>query len=123
METSSLASVMALPREGHLNAWLSLKSDIMVLLSLTLQSQKYMNPNSREDWSATPYGICNKEIPSNVPEPLGSEFVMRAFVDSDHAGDSITRRSRTGFIVFLNNAPVYCNSKNIGTALDTITPK
>ena len=36
---------------------------------------------------------------------------MRAFVDADHAGDSITRRSRTGFLIFLNMAPIYWLSK------------
>ena len=30
---------------------------------------------------------------------------------SDHAGDTVTRRSRTGFIIFLNSAPIYSNSK------------
>ena len=37
--------------------------------------------------------------------------MMRVFVDADHAEDLITRRSRTGFIVFLNNAPIYWTSK------------
>jgi len=36
---------------------------------------------------------------------------MRAFVDADHAGDTITRRSRTGFLVYLNMAPIYLMSK------------
>ena len=36
---------------------------------------------------------------------------MRTYVDSDHAGESLTRRSRTGFIVFLNKAPIYWLSK------------
>ena len=36
---------------------------------------------------------------------------MTAYVDSDHAGDVITRRSRTGFLVFLNNAPIHWYSK------------
>ena len=36
---------------------------------------------------------------------------MREFVDSDHAGDMINRRSRTGFLIFLNNAPIYWFSK------------
>ena len=36
---------------------------------------------------------------------------MRVYVDADHAGDELTRRSRTGFIVFLNNAPIYWMSK------------
>jgi hypothetical protein len=32
-------------------------------------------------------------------------------VDADHATGNITRRSRTGFLVYLNNAPVYWFSK------------
>ena len=36
---------------------------------------------------------------------------MRVFVDSDHAGDQVTRRSRTGFLVYLNNALIYWTSK------------
>eukprot|EP00980_Cylindrotheca_fusiformis_P026859 scaffold17702_cov118-Cylindrotheca_fusiformis.AAC.1 len=36
---------------------------------------------------------------------------MRAFVDADHASDSMTRRSRTGFLVYLNSAPIYWLSK------------
>ena len=34
-------------------------------------------------------------------------MTMRVFFDSDHAGNLMTRRSRTGFIVFLNNALIY----------------
>ena len=37
------------------------------------------------------------------------------FVDSDSAGDLITRRSRTGFIVYLNSAPVMFFSKKQGS--------
>ena len=36
---------------------------------------------------------------------------MRANVDADHAADTTTRRSRTGFLVFLNSAPIYWLSK------------
>ena len=32
-------------------------------------------------------------------------------VDADHAGDTVTRRSRTGFLIYLNNALVYWFSK------------
>jgi hypothetical protein len=30
----------------------------------------------------------------------------RLFVDSDHAGEKFTRRSRTGFVIYLNMAPL-----------------
>ena len=37
---------------------------------------------------------------------------MRAFVESGHSGDSVSRRSRTGFIVFLNIDHVFiCSEK------------
>lgn len=52
--------------------------------------------SQKEDWSAFEYGKCKETIPHDAPAAKGKEFVMRAFVDSDHAGDSITRRSRTG---------------------------
>jgi hypothetical protein len=38
----------------------------------------------------------------NAPPPLGKEVDLRMMVDSDHAGDKTTRRSRTGFLIFLN---------------------
>ena len=36
---------------------------------------------------------------------------MRVFVNSDHTGDQVTRRSRTGFLVYLNNTLIYWTSK------------
>ena len=50
-------------------------------------------------------------MPTNMPESRGLGFVMRAYVDADHASNTITRRSRTGFLVYLNMAPVYWLSK------------
>ena len=105
MVSSALASMMALPREGNLNAvfhmfaFLKRQQNGMMVFDY---SEPVINESEfeREDWPATPYEKCNEDIPSNAPEPLGAEFVMRAFVDSDHAGDTITRRSRTGFMIF-----------------------
>jgi len=120
METSALASMMALPREGHLNAafpmfaFLKSKHNAVMVFD---PSEPEINESEfqREDWSATPYGKFMEHIPHNSPEPLGIEFTMKAFVDSDHAGDFIARRSRTGFIIFLNSAPIYWYSKKQGS--------
>eukprot|EP00957_Ditylum_brightwellii_P142836 10883357-Ditylum_brightwellii.AAC.3 len=43
---------------------------------------------------------------------------MRTKVDADHAGDTINRQSRTGFIIYLNSAPVYWMPKK-QTSIDT----
>ena len=57
------------------------------------------------------YGDAKEAIPPNVPEPLGMEVDLRMYVDSDHAGDHKTRRSRTGYLIFLNMALVNWVSK------------
>ena len=116
METSALASMMALPREGHLDAvfhmfaFLKRKHNGVIIFNPN-EPEIDINKSPLENWSPTPYGECKEEIPSNAPEPRGIAFTMRSFVDSDHAGDMITQRSRTGFLVFLNNAPIYWFSK------------
>ena len=46
-----------------------------------------------------------------MPEPRGLGFIMCAKVDADHASDTITRRSRMGFLVYLICAPIYWWSK------------
>ena len=37
------------------------------------------------------------------------------FVDSDHAGDNLTRRSRTGFLIDLSMSPIVWHSKKQST--------
>ena len=65
------------------------------------------------DWTSSEFGAVQRkeEIPSNMPEPRGQGFIMRAKVDADHASDTVMRHSRTGFLVYLNCALVYCWSK------------
>jgi hypothetical protein len=81
-----------------------------------------MNLFERQDWSYSPYGckVLAEELPNNMPTPCGPSMTMRVFVDADHAGDLLTRCSRTGFIVFLNGAPIYWSSKK-QTSCETST--
>ena len=118
-EVSMMASMMASPREGHLNqlfhifAYLKLKHNSELVLDptiLDIDDQEF----PLEDWSHTPFGHAKETLPPNAPKPYGIGFIVRAFVDSDHAGDVITRKSRTGFIILLNNPPIYWSSKKQG---------
>ena len=52
-----------------------------------------------------------EELPPDMPKPRGKGMEIIVYVDSDHAGDTVTFRSRTGFVIFLNGAPIYWNSK------------
>ena len=53
--------------------------------------------------------------PHYMPEPLGEGLYISFFVDADHAGNKITRRSHTGIIIYLNSAPIIWFSKRQNT--------
>ncbi len=57
------------------------------------------------------YGNIEESIHSNAPEPHGKDVDLQLYVDSDHAGEKRTRRSRTGFFIFMNTALVQWFSK------------
>jgi hypothetical protein len=66
------------------------------------------------DWSNF-YGDVKEARPPDMPTPRGKPLVVRLYVDSDHAGDKAIRRSRTGFIIYLNSTPIVWYSKRQGT--------
>ena len=69
----------------------------------------------RQYWSHNMYDDAPPDQPTNMPKPLGQGFIASAYVDSDHASDTVTRKSRTGFFIYCNNALVYWMSKNQGS--------
>ena len=115
-EVSMMSSHMAMPREGHLSQLLH----IFAYLKKCHNSELVFDPSDREfdrnsfmeqDRESSEHGSLVEELPIDAPSPKGMGFTMTAYVDSDHAGDVISHRSRTGFIIYLNNAPVYQMSK------------
>jgi hypothetical protein len=114
-EVSLLSSHLAYPREGHLDAALH----IMAYLRAKHNSRLVFDPTYPEidmtvfqqcDWKEF-YGDVSEAIPTDAPEPLGKDVDVRMMVDSDHAGDKLTRRSRTGYLIYVNNALVDWLSK------------
>ena len=71
------------------------------------------NDFERRDWASSEFGHVEgkEEFPANMPEPRGHGFIMRAKVDADHASDTVSRRSRTGFLIYSDCALVYWWSK------------
>lgn len=124
-----MSSHLALPREGHLEQVFH----IFAYLKKHMNTEMVFDPSvpeidmnifQRQDWSysiySTPGEELKEDVPPNMPDPLGRGFTIRVFFDADHAGESLTRRSRTGFVVFLNNAPIYWHSKK-QTSCETST--
>ena len=57
------------------------------------------------------YGDVEEELPSKMPDPHGRAIIIYSLVDANHAGNVMTRRSHTGIIMFIKNAPIIWFSK------------
>ena len=55
--------------------------------------------------------VAGEEELPNMPELCEMGFTIRAKVNADHVSDTVMRRSRTGFLVYLNCVLVYWWSK------------
>ena len=118
LEVSMMSSHLAMPREGHLEqlfhifSYLSSHHNSELVFDPT-EPDIDMNKFQQHDWTTSEFGhIIGKEVvPSTCPQSRGLGFTMSAMVDADHAGDTISRRSRTGFLVYINSALVYWHSK------------
>jgi hypothetical protein len=118
-EVSELASYLALPRQGHLEAvfhmfnYLEKKHNARIVFDPSYPTVD-LTVFKECDWKAF-YGDVKEAIPPNAPTPRGKDVDLRMFVDSDHAGDKKTRRSRTGFLIYLNMSPITWYSKKQAT--------
>ena len=57
------------------------------------------------------YRDAKEAFPGDMPPPRGESVLMHCFIDSDHAGNTVTRRSQTGLLLFVNRAPIVWYSK------------
>ncbi len=115
-----MSPCLALPGEGHLKALfhmfphLEKKHNVVQVFNPREPSINHAD-FSKLDWLNTVYanerGELIEDLAKELPRPFGKEFVIRMLVDSDHAGDHVTRWSRSGFLVFLNSALIYWTSK------------
>jgi hypothetical protein len=61
------------------------------------------------------YRGAKEPIPGDAPPPRGNVVSTHCFVDADHAGNLVTRRSQTGILLFVNRAPIIWYSKRQNT--------
>ncbi len=57
---------------------------------------------------------CEQKSP-RAPKPRGRPVRMNCFVDGNHAGNLVTRRSHTGIIIYVQNEPIIWYSKRQNT--------
>ena len=121
-EISMLSSCIALPRFGYLLevfnifAYLDVHHNTEMVFDSTNLDVDVEQEFPKEDWSTSVYLNEDGSVPSEIiledaPTPKGKGMMMTLFVDLDHAGDKVTCRSRTGYVVFFQNSPITWFSK------------
>ena len=114
-----MASMMDLPHNGHLEQLIH----IFAYLKQRYKCEMVFNPTlpdfdealfKEENQTYTPYTGAKESVPSNAPNERSMGFKISTNVGLDHAGDNVTRQSRTGYIIFLNSSPIYWDSKKQG---------
>jgi hypothetical protein len=118
---------LALPREGHLEQ----VYHIFAYLKHASRRRIYLDPSypsisedrfQEYDWTDF-YKYAEDPIPANMPTPRGQPMSSHCFVDSDHAGDKVTRRSQTGILIFCNTAPIISYSKRQNSVENVSRPE
>ena len=119
-ETSILSQYLGCPRQGHLDQALHIVSYLKKKLKLTLYfdtqlPQVEVISSTKRDAFKEIYRDAEESRPHRMPVPRGRAVTTMAFVDASHAANKVTRRSHTGFIIFVNRAPITWFSKRQST--------
>ena len=120
-EVTLLSQYQACPREGHMEQVLRIFAYLKVVDKLKLYmdhqfpdfSRKLMK-SSREEFQMM-YRGAKEELPARMPLPRGRIVEITAYVDASYATNKVTRKSHTGYIIFVNKAPVLWYSKKQNT--------
>jgi hypothetical protein len=114
-----LSRYLASPRRGHLEETLH----VFAYLKAYDKSAIVFDPRypifdeskfTKVDWEEY-YPDAKEVVPPRAPELGGNCVTTTCFVDADHAGCRMTRRSQTGIIIFLQRAPILWYSKRQNT--------
>ena len=126
-EVSLLSAYQASPRTGHLEQLIHIFAFLKKKPKLTLYfdpTEPQIDPNtfngSTKEEFQDMYRGAKEQIPDHMPKPRGRGVSTTAFVDSSHAQDKKNRKSHTGFVIFINRAPVIWFSKR-QTTVETST--
>jgi hypothetical protein len=119
LETALMSQYLAAPRHDHLIEVVRIFSYLKYNSSFPLRfvtEEKEIDGEcfTEADWSDI-YSDAAEVLPTNMPEPAGRGVRITVFCDANHAGNKVNRRSHTGFIIFVNSAPIIWYSKKQNT--------
>ena len=119
LETAMLSTYMALPRKGHLEQ----VHHVFGYLKTHSKHRLFFDPRhpdidecafSTYEWYDF-YRDAKEQVPIGMSPPYGCPVSTHCFVDADHASNTVTQRSQTGILIFLDRAPIVWYSKRQNT--------
>ena len=120
-EVSILSQYQASPREGRLNellhifGYLKKRPKLSIYMDPSLPVIEYSDFTTKPQDFAEYYRDVREELPHNMPTSRGPNLSITVFVNASFAQDKKTRKSHTGFIIFVNRAPIKWLSKQQST--------
>ena len=118
MPVSMLSRYLISAREGHLDQVFHTFAYLKRYETSTMvfdDTEPEFDERRFKECNWSEYYPDAKVVLPDMPTPRGRSVVMTCFVDADHAGCRITRRSHTGIIILVNRAPVLWFSKRQNT--------
>jgi hypothetical protein len=95
----------------HIFGFLKKHPKLSLYLSPELPNMDYGGFCTKKDDFVEIYRDADEMMPHRMPQPRGRDVVTTAYVDASHPANKQTRRSHTGYVIFLNRAPVIWYSK------------
>ena len=124
MEVSTLSAYQASPIQWHLDQVIHIFAYLKNKPKLTLYFDPSL-PNLDSTWERRDskqvfeeqYRDAKEQFPPShmMHEPRERSMSTTAFVDASHASNNGTRKSHTGFVLFVNRAPIIWFSKRQNT--------
>jgi Reverse transcriptase (RNA-dependent DNA polymerase) len=120
-EVAIMSQYQGCPREGHLKNLLQIiafwrdNPRISLYMDPSLPNVDYTSFVTNREEFLIHYRDAKEQLPPDAPTPFGHGVSITCFVDASHGANKKTRRSHTGYIIFLNRAPVLWYSKRQAT--------
>ena len=95
----------------HIFAFLRKHPKLTLYMSPELPRIDYGDFHTNRNDFAEIYRDAEELLPHRMPKPRGRSVTTTAFVDASHAANKVTRRSHSGYVVFINRAPIVWYSK------------
>ena len=118
LEIALSSRYLTQPRHGHIDQvfhnFSFLKSYAKSKLVFDPFKNDFDGKFTAYDWEDF-YFEVQEYFPENAPEARGDSVIMTQFVDADHAGDMMNRRSHTVIIIYVYRDPVMWYSKKQNT--------